>query len=233
VTEAARAVGVAHTTLSAVERTIYGLTEKSAEHYAAAFGCDTRWLLFGAGASGYGAKVESALPHFLAEYDFPEWQAQQTIKERLSDEDLAGIRRTREHRKPSPPSAESIGSFDWIPQCDGHWVVEHLNDDNGILMAKPGLLWPVPAGHMKTVFKADPKSTFAFVAPHDAELFRRGDRLFVDVSDKRTGQGPEAYYLAFDHDQFVVLRGDHVGLIGRNTVVIGRVACVFGQARGR
>jgi transcriptional regulator with XRE-family HTH domain len=236
VTAAARELGFVHTTLSGAERGIHKLTESTARKYAAAFGCEPAWLLEGTLPSGYPTHIDKLVPRLLTYYDLPEREARERFPDFIAEPRPHDA--LDEKSEPTPLAAES--PLDRVGQYEPsafHRCFSFLPD---LGSATPTLVWALPSGYLHDVLAADPKHTVVIVAPHDLGPFQAGDRLFVDMSDRRRSAD---IYVAVEHDwpRFIMLDGSRLHQMENfdqavskgELAIIGRVVGRLGSLRHR
>jgi hypothetical protein len=234
VTKAARALGFVHSSLSTVERGVHALTERSAQTYAAAFGCELDWLLEGKLPSGYPPHVEKLLPSLLHDYSLPESEAAERLPLDFISKQKPGFSASRPRR--SQPASDPNSPYERVPQYDVLALSRSFESLPDLSRESPTLHWPVPAGYLRTIFDADPKHTIVVPAPPDLEGFVPGDRLFVDTS-LRLSSADIYVTLERKGPRLVVYDGrrfDQRRLLEhppRNVAILGRLVAVFGHAR--
>ena len=231
-TEAARAMGIVHTTLSAVERGVHGLTDRSAHIFASHFGCEPRWLLEGSKPTGYSPEIDDRIPSLLVDYDLPERAA----RERLPTTAASRPKR-RSAILPSKPSTQrgkNATGYDQIPQYEAASLAHCGSDLSNLDSTSPTLFWPVPAGYLRSILRANARYTIVVAIGNPiGGLFSAGDRLFVDTSQRLPTA--ELYLGLRGKDEYIVLDGDkrhHRDQLREpppDLIVVGRIVGTLGR----
>jgi transcriptional regulator with XRE-family HTH domain len=230
--DAAAAAGVHRTTVSGAERGLRSFDKSAARTYAAAFGCEPRWLLEGKGPSGYSPEIEKRLESFLQHHDASESDSISHLPSHRSPPPRAsGLAGPASRRSAPPPSPGTP-----VPEHELQGLARLMKSNGRARTATiPG--WSMPLPFLEGALSADADGCVIVAVPekvHPRDFpFVAGDRLILDttvraifseiyavvdrdllvIADARTSEGNRLAHAALARVNELVLIGRVVGMI--------------------
>jgi hypothetical protein len=223
VTDAARRLDLARSTVAAHESGQNRLSRAAADYYAGAYGVHATWLRSGIRPSGYPRGIEARLEELMSLYDESErvaLKALPALPERFVPSTFLPAR---------PPQAKSgvaappLG--DTLPEIATRDLIEALSEGRIDLTSVPAKKkWWFPEGFLPHNLECDPAHAVVVVAGASSPGVHVGDRIIVDISAR--SPLPGGRYAAIDLDGIV-----YAGFPAEGHTVLGRACGRVGTIR--
>ncbi len=178
--DAAAALGLTRSTLSAHEVGQNALSAKTAALYAGAFGCAARWLLDGQLPSGYPPRVEDRLGDLLDLYDGAETDVRPEFERLDFLAPTAPVRDRPAGRSGGEPQP-AVG--DLVPELSEASLLRLVATSDRANTAREGTLrrWFLPPGEIMASFHTAPALAAIMTVGRSFAVAEAGDRLILDL----------------------------------------------------
>jgi transcriptional regulator with XRE-family HTH domain len=226
VTEAAEAVGIGRSTLSAHETGQNEFPRDAAVLYGRAFGVEPDWLLTGRFPSGLQASAEAYLKNLLALHRMPDGQVISDFRHIVRPRPPA-FRKEDQPDRSVPKVDERTSSGDIVPEYTPFALYRVLSDAPG---GVPSGEWSFPKDYLSVVLGCDPSETIVLSVPRTLPEIAAGGRLVIDKGNLIP---PTAAYVALVRDDgTLAIARSHVDDLtslehGFNNMKIAGKICAF------
>lgn len=201
VKEAAEALGVGRTALSAHETGQNRLSTKTAKFYADAYGVHERWLREGVYPSGYDLQTEAQLEGLIRLHDDSEGEARRLFPTRVKAHNFPG-RRDALRQESDQSSPQATG--DAVPEIAMEVLRQMLGEGRDLGSLPRERVWWFPQKFLREAWGCEPAAAVVAVCiGSESKAIRPGDRVVIDTNSRTPLRG--ALYALLDRDGVVII----------------------------